>query len=397
MKKVFAIFRKEILLRFSSPIEWLFFLILPIVFTVILAGGTGASGDNRVRLIVVDQAQSPFSQELISRLEQSPLVRPEVRTLEEAEGEFSQRRVAAFLILPAGLDMDRLQSEEIEIELRQQPNNLNSQVIQQAVIAVIGRMSSAVDIAKRSVAAAEAIRPFESNAMRRVYYEAALQEAKTQIDQAPERIVNRQASTQDAVDYDPRANSSAGQLITWVFIPLLGISSIFAFERQNGTLRRFLGTPTQRPIFLVGVILSNVLVAIVQMILLVVFGVAVMKLNWGQDPAALALMLGATALAGAAFGTLLGTFVKSEGQASSLSILLGMVMALLGGCWYPLELFPRFVRSAVMVLPTRWAMEGLLDIVLRGQGWISVLPEAGVLFGFTAVFFTLGILRFRYE
>jgi ABC-2 type transport system permease protein len=42
-------------------------------------------------------------------------------------------------------------------------------------------------------------------------------------------------------------------------------------------------------------------------------------------------------------------------------------------------------------------MQGMLDLVLRGQGLIGVLPEAAVLVGFAVVFFTIGVWRFRYE
>ena len=170
------------------------------------------------------------------------------------------------------------------------------------------------------------------------------------------------------------ANSSAGQMITWVFIPLIGISSVFAYERQRGTLRRLLTTPTGKGTYLLGTILGNVFWALVQMTLLVTFGALVMKVNWADNPAALAVMMTASALAAAALGTMLGTFVKTEGQASGLSIMLGMVMALLGGCWYPIELFPAVVRNIVKVLPTTWAMQGMLDILLRGQGVVGILP-----------------------
>ena len=77
--------------------------------------------------------------------------------------------------------------------------------------------------------------------------------------------------------------------------------------------------------------------------------------------------------------------------------MLGMSLALLGGCWYPLELFPQAARSAAQLLPTSWAMQGLTDLVLRGQGVAAVLPEAGVLMGFAAVFFVVGVARFKYE
>jgi ABC-2 type transport system permease protein len=215
--------------------------------------------------------------------------------------------------------------------------------------------------------------------------------------EAPDRITTTQGATPDQIEYDPRANSSAGQLITWVFIPLIALSELFAYERQKGTLRRILTTPTRKSTYLFGTIFGQVVFALVQMSLLVGFGSLVMKLNWGHDLGGLAVMLLAAALAAAAMGTMLGTFVKTPGQANGLSIMLGMVMALMGGCWYPLEMFPKVVQNIVKVLPTTWAMQGLLDLVLRGQGLTAILPEAGVLLGFSAVFFVIGIWRFRYE
>jgi ABC-2 type transport system permease protein len=111
----------------------------------------------------------------------------------------------------------------------------------------------------------------------------------------------------------------------------------------------------------------------------------------------MALLLFAFVLAGAALGTLLGTFIKSEGQANGLSIMLGMLMALLGGCWYPLEIFPDAVRTAAHVLPTTWAMEGMLDLLGRGLGIEAILPNVAVLIGFAVVFFAAGVARFKFE
>ena len=78
-------------------------------------------------------------------------------------------------------------------------------------------------------------------------------------------------------------------------------------------------------------------------------------------------------------------------------IVLGMSMALLGGCWWPLELFPPFMQTASKILPTAWAMQGLRDLSMRGLGVNAILPEAAVLLGFAALFFVVGTLRFRYE
>ena len=397
MRKILAITFRDLRIRFTSFSEWLFFLILPIVFTLVLSGGTGPRADNRVRLYVVDQAQTPLSAELIAALENSESVNPEPATLEDGEQDFEGRQISALLIIPAGFDQSALESGTLTLELRQQPNNLNALVAQRAVQAVISRVGQAVDIARRSVEEAEAIRPFASEADRQAYFDTALEEAQALLDEAPDRITESEGSTSDQIEYDPRANSSAGQLITWVFIPLIGLSELFAYERQRGTLRRILTTPTHKGTYIFGTIFGQVLIGLAQMALLVGFGILVMKLNWGQDILGLVIMLVASALAAAALGTMLGTFVKSQAQASGLSIMLGMVMALMGGCWYPLELFPEAVRNVVRVLPTTWSMQGLLDLVLRGQDWTAILPEAGVLLGFAAVFFVIGIWRFKYE
>ena len=400
MQKIIAIIRKDITLRFTSLSEWLFFLILPILFTFLLAGGTPSGDeDTRVRVVVADQAGSSLSGDLLANLEKSKSVRPELLSLGEAEAEFDGRLVSALLVIPADFGVESLARGEASLDLRQQPNNLNALVAQRAVQVAAQRAGSATQIALTSVERVEELHPFGSSGARESFYTRSLELAQAGLAEAPDRLQVTQAQVEDTdpFDYDPAANSSAGQMITWVFIPLLGISALFAYERQEGTLRRLLVTPTSRAVYLLGTILGQVFTALVQVGLLVAFGIWVMGLNWGQDLPGLLLLVVTFTLAAAALGTALGTIVKTGSQANGLSIMLGMVMALMGGCWYPIELFPDVVRSAVRVLPTTWAMQGMLDLALRGGGLAQVVPELAVLLGFAGVFFVLGIWRFKYE
>jgi ABC-2 type transport system permease protein len=398
MKKIFAIAWKDAIIRFASSSELLFFIVLPIFFTFLLAGGTPSGDtDNRIRLVVVDLADTSISQELFAELEKSTAVRPEYFPLEEAEEMFSARRASSLLIIPAGLDMESIQNGSAELDFRKQPNNLNADVAERAVQTAIRRVSSSIGAANMALEEAKARGTFESLEDEQVYFNESLELAQNLQADVPERVTVIEGSTPDSVEYDPRANASAGQLITWVFVPLFGISAMFAYERQRGTLRRVLTTPTSKATYLLGTISGQVFMALIQMALLVLFGIFVMGLGWGRDLLALFVVLLCAALAAGAIGTAMGTFVKTESQASGLSIMAGMVMALLGGCWYPLELFPAAVQNIVKILPTTWAMQGMLDLVLRNGGVMEILPEAGVLLGFAAVFFAIGVIRFRYE
>jgi ABC-2 type transport system permease protein len=397
MKKIFAIIWKDTIIRFASIYEWLFFLVLPIFFTFVLAGGTGGSSDQRIQLLVVDQAKSPLSTSLIASLEASETIRPEVTELAKAEELFSQRRVSSILIIPESFTLENIMEAPVTLEVREQINNLNAMVAQREVEAIVGRTSSSLQVASSSVALAESIRAFSSAEARQTYYQVALAGTEHLMSEAPDRLDVVIGDTPDEIEYDPQTNSSAGQLITWVFIPLIGLSGALSYEREKGTLKRLLTTPTSKATFMLGTITGQVVIALCQMSLLVAFGILVMKVNWGRDVSALALVMIASAIAAAALGTMLGAFVKNENQASGLSVMIGMLMALLGGCWYPLDLFPAAVQTVVKILPTTWAMQGMLAVGLRGAGVADILPEAGVLLGFAAVFFTVGLLRFRYE
>jgi ABC-2 type transport system permease protein len=74
-----------------------------------------------------------------------------------------------------------------------------------------------------------------------------------------------------------------------------------------------------------------------------------------------------------------------------------MILAALGGAWWPLEITPAVYQATVKVLPTTWAMTGLTDVIVRGKGVVDILPAAGILLGFAVVFFLIGIWRLRYE
>lgn len=398
MQKILAIAWKDALVRFSSRSELLFFIILPLVFTFILGGAFDPTGgDNRIVVLVVDEDNSDLSQQLVDILATSTSVNPVVLPRDEAESQFADEGALALLTIQAGFATTLQEGQPATLDLQTIPNNTNTLVIEQAIVTAAGQVDRALTVARQSLVEAEKIRPFSSPEARQVYFNEALTQAQTLLQDAPQRVSVSQSALVEEDEYDNTAHQSAGQLITWVFIPLLGTSGLFAYERSQGTLRRLLTTPTSKATYLSGVIMGQLGTAIIQMVLLVAFGVWVMGLNWGNSPIALAMILFSFGLASVALGTTLGTFVKSEGQASGLSIMFGMVMAMLGGCWYPLEIFPEGVRTAVHVLPTTWAMQGMTNLVMRGQGTEGVMLETAVLFGFALVFFVIGVWRFKYE
>jgi len=400
LNKLAAIIRKDTTLRFEGRAELLFFLILPIVFTYIVGGGFADVGDNRTTVPVVNEDGGARAEAFLAALAASDTIEPDVRTRSEAEELLAGNDVGALLIIPAGFS-DGLSAGKVlsgaqsEVVLKTAPGSNVGLVVEQEVARAVGEIARPLLVARNAVEGVEAVRPFAGDAAREAFFQSTLAAAESALVAQPPRVEYSVPS--DAGTYDQRSQASAGQLMTWVFIPLLAVSGLFAMERALGTLRRLMITPTRKSTFLAGTISGQLIMALVQMAILIAFGILVMHVPWGRDPVALIVILVSLALAGLALGTTLGTFVKTESQATNLSIMFGMSMALLGGAWFPMELFPPGLQQIVKILPTTWAMSALTDITMRGQGLVDILPEAAVLLGFAVVFFIIGIWRFRYE
>lgn len=396
LNKLIAIMRKDTILRFQSRSELLFFLVLPIIFTVIVSRSIpNSAADSRVVLPVVDEDGGAQAAALLAELAKSGTVRPEVMSAGEAEAQLADNEVGAALIIPAGFSAATAAGDEAQVTLRAAPGSNLGPAVELEVRAAADAVTRPALIARSAAAALDSVAGAEplTGEARAAFLERA--EAAAAAEVPPSRVEFSTVGEEN--DFDIATHTSVGQLLTWVFIPLLGVSSIFAFERALGTLRRLMITPTRKSTFLLGTIGGQLITALFQMAVLILFGVYVLRVPWGDSPGALALVLVTFALAGLALGTMLGTFVKTEGQAINLSILFGMVMSMLGGAWFPMEIFPTGMQQAVKVLPTTWAMQGLTDLAMRGGGLNDILPEAAVLLGFAVVFFAVGVWRFRYE
>ncbi len=401
--KIVAITIKDSLIRFSSRSELLFFLILPIVFTVLLSGtltgGGQQTGNNPSQVMVVNEDGTPLADSLIETIAEAEMIEIENQNLTTALTALADEEVVALLIIPAGFQEDLLAGKTAVLNLKTLPDNSDADLAARSIETAVGAISQPIQAAHNSLQEAEKIQPFTDEEAKRTYFQQGLDLAITMQNDNPARInvtLPAQAAASSTA-YDNTAHQSIGQMVTWVFIPLLGTSALFAYERTQGTLRRILTTPTKKSTYLSGTISGHLFLGLIQMIILIGFSAFVLKVNWGQSPLGLAIMLVTFGLAAVAMGTTLGTMIKTGSQASSASIMLGMSMALLGGCWFPIELFPPTLQQVVKVLPTTWAMAGLTDLVVRGQSGIEILPSAAVLLLFALLFFAIGVWRFRYE
>ena len=194
------------------------------------------------------------------------------------------------------------------------------------------------------------------------------------------------------------AQSVPGTLTMTVLMMTLIYGAVFlTLEKRQGMIRRQATLPLPRGAIYLGKLAGRLLIAGAQAVLLLLAGRFLFHVSWGSSPGGLALLLGAYLLAVAALSTFLGAILSTTDQASAIGWILSMVLAALGGCWWPSEVMPRWLWQSAHVLPTPWAMDGFHSLISFGHGIEAVLVPAGVLLGFAVLFGVLGSRFLRVE
>lgn len=195
-----------------------------------------------------------------------------------------------------------------------------------------------------------------------------------------------------------RAQSVPGMLTMTVMMMTLIYGAVYlTIEKQSGMLKRQLLVPLGRKRVILAKLIGRLLIAGMQIALLVVAGHWLFGVSWGQSPAGLVLLLTSYAIAVASLATLLGAVVRNAAQASAVGWIVGMILAALGGCWWPSEVMPNWMRAASHVFPTAWAMDGFHGLISFGHGFQDVLVPAAALLGFGGAFSLLAARLLRVE
>ena len=92
---------------------------------------------------------------------------------------------------------------------------------------------------------------------------------------------------------------------------------------------------------------------------------------------------------------MIAAFGKTPEAARGLAVFATLMLVMLGGAWVPAFLFPQWLQSLTLIVPTRWAVDGLDAMTWRGLPFSAAVPPMGVLLGFTVLFGALALWRFR--
>jgi ABC-2 type transport system permease protein len=280
---------------------------------------------------------------------------------------------AAF-VLPAGLSDDVRNRRETEIQVI---SDVDAPVASEVAVAVADGFARRVDAVQLSVATA--LRAGTDTDIDTLV--AAAGETPSPVAVVPGEATDRQL--------DPTTYLIAGLSVLFLFL-LVGMGTTsFLDEKREGTMARLLAAPVPRSAVPVAKALSSVALAVIALTVLVISSTLVMGADWGPPAAVIVLGIAAALAATSLMGVVTAVATTPE-QANQAQAMVAMVLAILGGSFFPVNRAGDLIGRLTVLTPHHWFLRGLGEA--SGGGLAAALPAAAALLAFAVVAGGVGAL-----
>ena len=192
--------------------------------------------------------------------------------------------------------------------------------------------------------------------------------------------------------------------ITAMSIMQLGIFSVvfsLVRYRAQGVLRRLMATPINPAHFLVGQVITRLIILVVQTFLMLAVGALVLGVDIGRGEPLAWVMLGVFALIGGSLFISMGLAIsgaaRTEESAAPLANIIAVPMMFLSGVFFPVDSLPEVVGKVTQFLPLTYLADGMRGVAVEGAGIADVTTPLLGLGVWLAVSFLLATRLFRWE
>lgn len=422
MQNIITIALNDLRIFFSERGNIIGITLVPIFMTIALGiafGGNlggGGSQPELIRVDVIDNDESELSADFLNRLRETGanlLLCPMDATEEDScdletdsiDVDTSIQRIdngdtRALIVIPTGFEADFLAFEPISLTYFSDEVLQSGSPIASAVNVLIEQLNSAIVATRIGTHVGSQIGDgFADDEEQDTFSQHVYDTASDLLETNP--VVVRYILTEQGEVSTTGVGTGFGQSVPGigamqVLFTVLGGMVTLIRERKQWTLQRLMAMPISRAEILGGKILTYFLLGMIQYAIILVVGIFV-GVNYGSNIFALLLLVSAFVLCVTALTFTIATRIQNESQANSLSTLLGLLLAPLGGAWWPLAIVPDFMKVIGHASPVAWVMDGFNDLIFYGGGLVDVLPEVGVLLVATAILFVVGIRGFQFS
>jgi ABC-2 type transport system permease protein len=176
-----------------------------------------------------------------------------------------------------------------------------------------------------------------------------------------------------------------------------GMGFTIVDARRKKLMKRLVATPMPRHDYLLSFVLSRLVLLVVEVGLLLGFGVLVFGVPVRGSLANLMVLCVLGSLSFSALGLLIASRVRTIEAASGLMNAVMMPMWIMSGVFFSAQRFPAMVQPVIKGLPLTAAIDALRMNILQGAGLGQLTGQMAVLAGWLVVCFVAALKLFRWR
>jgi ABC-type multidrug transport system permease subunit len=176
-----------------------------------------------------------------------------------------------------------------------------------------------------------------------------------------------------------------------------GMGFAIVDARRKKLMKRLIATPMPRHYYLLSFLLSRLLLLVIEVAVVLGFGVWVFGVPARGSLLDLALLCVLGSMAFSALGLLIASRAQTIEAASGLMNVTMMPMWIVSGVFFSSQRFPDVVQPLIKALPLTAAIDALRMNMLQGGSLAQVAPQMGVLGAWLVLCFTLALKLFRWR
>ncbi len=210
------------------------------------------------------------------------------------------------------------------------------------------------------------------------------------------RQTEAKASSTDS-KYNSYSHSFAGMGVQFILFMSVDLGIKLLTTRRMGLWQRLRAAPLSRAFLLGSQVASGAIIAALLFALIFAAGIAVFGVRIEGSVVGFVGLLVAFSIMTATFGLFIAALGKTPEATRGLAIFATLIMVMLGGAWVPSFVFPPWLQTISLVVPTRWALDGLDAMTWRGLGLEAAGVPIVVMLGFALVFGVIATARFDWD
>ncbi|SHJ15826.1 ABC-2 type transport system permease protein [Clostridium cavendishii DSM 21758] len=353
-----TIFQTTLKRLIRSKSNLIFLVVLPLVFMLIAF--SGSNGTPPLKIAVVDKDKSELSQSIIKNIEAKSSV-----TLEDEnniQNKLINNDIDYAIVIPEDFSKSFINGDSITLQGFEAKEGNTSQAVKLSLDSYMNNLKSFVKNSKGNEETFYKALKYYENGSYKVSY----------------------LSVDKGEGNKAKTLAAMGFIVMNMLFSASSATNIILKDKEKNVFTRLFTTPLSRFRYVLESLLAFFTITVTQVTLYFLMFKYVFKFNLGDTPLNIYLLFLIFGIFTVSMGVFIATHSKNLRQSGSMSTLISLPFAMLGGCFWPRDIMPDILKNISNFIPTTWINTANSD-VLFGSNLVDVSTNIALLLGLTLI------------